>query len=224
MKIKKVLCNILFWITLISPMASFCLAGLIGETDIFEVFGIVRYSWIMLLFIPIPVVTLLIANVLRKHNEKYKKHYIVCFICLPLLIIFGSYRFIFHNIVSYESSVFINLENGMKINLPSNIKIATGKIGSYSLGYAKIQDEKEKNEFEQSIIKDNLWESKMSQSVKEVLPIDIQYKLVQFDYFLLYNSTSNEYNTITHEGDNISFIAYSCEDNRFLFLYDFIVR
>lgn len=57
MKKIKIIANILFWITLVSPMVSFSLASIIGEADIFGVAGIVRYSWVMWFFIPNTFVT-----------------------------------------------------------------------------------------------------------------------------------------------------------------------
>lgn len=49
-KIKQV-GDLLFWMTLISPIFSFALSSIIGEAYIFGVAGIIRYSWIMLFFI-----------------------------------------------------------------------------------------------------------------------------------------------------------------------------
>ena len=99
---KRILGNILFWATLISPIVSFSIASMIGEANIFGVAGIIRYSWVMLLFIPIGILSILIGFKLKNSTQKYKKNFIVSFICLPLLIIFGSYRFIFNSVVSYD--------------------------------------------------------------------------------------------------------------------------
>ena len=44
MKKYKLWGNVLFWLTLISPMVAFALASATGEADIFGVLGIVRYS------------------------------------------------------------------------------------------------------------------------------------------------------------------------------------
>ena len=99
---KRILGNILFWTTLISPMLSFSLVSMIGESNIFGVAGIIRYSWVMLLFIPIGILSILIGFKLKNSTQKYKKNFVVSFICLPLLIIFGSYRFIFNSVVSYD--------------------------------------------------------------------------------------------------------------------------
>lgn len=98
MKKIKIIANILFWITLVSPMVSFSLASIIGEADIFGVAGIVRYSWVMWFFIPIGILSIIVAGKLKQAKLKYKKNYVVAFICLPLLILFGSYRFIFSDI------------------------------------------------------------------------------------------------------------------------------
>ena len=74
MKKEKVLGNILFWMTLISPMISFSLASMIGEAEIFGVAGIIRYSWLMILFIPVGILSILIGLQLKKNKQKYKKN------------------------------------------------------------------------------------------------------------------------------------------------------
>lgn len=73
MKKEISLAKMLFWLTLISPMISFSLACLIGEADIFGITGMIRYSWIMLLLIPIGILSILIGIKLKNNNQKYKK-------------------------------------------------------------------------------------------------------------------------------------------------------
>lgn len=122
MKKEKVLGNILFWMTLISPMISFSLASMIGEAEIFGVAGIIRYSWLMILFIPVGILSILIGLQLKKNKQKYKKNLIVAFISLPLLIIFGSYRFIFNSNISYDINNVLTIEDKIDIELPDEIK------------------------------------------------------------------------------------------------------
>ena len=43
---------VFFIFTLFSPMLSFSLVCLVGETHIFGIAGMIRYSWIMWLFVP----------------------------------------------------------------------------------------------------------------------------------------------------------------------------
>lgn len=53
MKKIRLLGNITFILTLISPIFSFAIASIVGESEIFRATEIVRYSWIMYIFIPI---------------------------------------------------------------------------------------------------------------------------------------------------------------------------
>ena len=77
MRKEKTLGNILFWITLFSPIISFSLASRIGEANIFGVAGIVRYSWLMILFIPIGILSISIGFKLKKDKQK-KFNYCIC--------------------------------------------------------------------------------------------------------------------------------------------------
>ena len=154
---KRVLGNILFWTTLISPMVSFSMASMIGEANIFGVVGIIRYSWVMLLFIPIGILSILIGFKLKNSAQKYKKNFIVSFICLPLLIIFGSYRFIFNSVVSYDVNEVSIIEEKINFEIPRDIKVATNKLDLYDISYLKILNSESKDMFEQEVENNQLW-------------------------------------------------------------------
>ncbi len=221
MKKEKVIANILFWMTLISPMFSFALASIIGEANIFSVAGIIRYSWIMWLFIPIGILSILIGIKLKKSKQKYKKNYIIAFICLPLIIIFGSYRFIFSN-VSYDVNKVNIIENETKLELPEQVKIATIQFDSYNISYLKIVNEESKEKFEYELETNQLWEKQLSSRIKNLLPFDIQYEVETFDYFVFYNITSDEYNIYPFDGEyECIFITFDCELQRLIILDDY---
>lgn len=145
---KRILGNILFWTTLISPIVSFSIASMIGEANIFGVAGIIRYSWVMLLFIPIGILSIVIGFKLKNSTQKYKKNFIVSFICLPLLIIFGSYRFIFNSVVSYDVNEVSIIEEKINFEIPRDIKVATNKLDLYDISYLKILNSESKDMFE----------------------------------------------------------------------------
>ncbi|MDY2889700.1 MAG: hypothetical protein SOU19_09100 [Candidatus Caccosoma sp.] len=219
MKKEKTLGNILFWITLFSPIISFSLASRIGEANIFGVAGIVRYSWLMILFIPIGILSISIGFKLKKAKQKYKKNLIIAFVCIPLLIIFGSYRIIFNNIISYDTNIVLTIKNEAKITLPNEIKVATIKFDLYDISYVKIIDNECKETFEQEIKHNTLWKSKLNLEIKNLLPLDIQYESNTFDYFVFYNITSNEYNTFSLSGQyECIFIAYDSDLQRLIIL------
>ena len=221
MKKIKILCNILFWATLISPIVSFSLAGKIGEVNIFGVAGIIRYSWIMWLFIPIGVLSIIFGLQLKKNNQKYKKNYIIAFICLPLLIIFGSYRFIF-NSVTYNVDEVLIIENKLDVELPKEIKVATIKLDLYDLSYAKIINNESNKRFEQEIDNNILWQNNLSLEIKQFLPLNITYEIESFDAFVFYNATKNEYNKYPlNNQDCCVFIAYDYETQRLIILNNY---
>ena len=219
MKNIKILSNILFWITLISPMAAFALASVVGEVNIFGIVGVVRYSWVMLFFIPLGVLSILIGNKLKENNLSYKKNYIIAFICVPLLIIFGSYRFIFSSSISYDVERITAIEKETNLELPNQIKIATNLFDSYNLSYAKIIDTESKVIFENELETNLLWKRELSPDIKALLPLNIQYESVNFDYFVFYDLTNDTYNTYATDGEyKYIFIAYDYELKRFVIL------
>lgn len=225
MNTKRFLGNMLFWATLISPIVSFSLTCTIGEVDIFGVAGIIRYSWVMLLFIPIGILSIIIGFKLKNDKQKYKKNFIISFICLPLLIIFGSYRFIFYRVVSYDVKEVSIIEEKVNFIIPDEIKAATNKLDLYNITYLKIVDNESKDVFEQEIINNQLWQKELKLEIKSLLPLNIQYESVVFEYFLFYNITCNEYNILPSSGKyECIFIAYDCDLHRLVILSDYKIN
>ena len=224
MKKGRCLGNILFWATLISPLVSFCLASMIGETRIFDAVGIIRYSWVMLLFIPIGILSILFGFKLKNNNQKCKKNFIIAFICLPLLILFGSYRFIFNSIVSYDVNEVSIIEEKIKCEMPDEIKVAKIESDLYDMTYVKIIDNESKEAFEQEIRNNQLWQKTLNRDIKGLLPVGMLYESESFDYFLFYDMTNGEYNTFPQSGHGeIIFIEYDCELQRLIILSDYTI-
>lgn len=224
MKRIKSFANILFWITLFSPLLAFGVASLIGEVDIFGISGTIRYSWIMFLFIPFGILSIIIGVWLKKGKQKYKKNLIIAIVCVPILITFGSYRFIFANVFSYDIKKVGVIEEKMNLDLPNNIKIATAKTNSYDECFLKIVDEEERIDFENMLETNPLWQTELSSKIKSLLPIGIQVEVERFNYFLFYNLTNNEYNVYPSNGEyNCMFIAYNSKKHSFIALDEFIL-
>ena len=203
-------------------MLSFSIAGMIGESNVFGVVGIIRYSWVMLLFIPIGILSILFGFKLKNSKQKYKKNFIISFICLPLLILFGSYRFIFNGVVSYNVNEVSIIEDKINFEIPDDIKVATNKLDLYNISYVKIVDSESKDVFEQEIRSNPLWQDKLTYDIKSLLPLDIQYESEFFDYFIFYNVTNDEYNMFPLSGQyECVFIAYDCDLQRLIILDDY---
>ena len=224
MKKIKDLSEIIFWLTLFSPMYSFALASEIGEIDIFGVAGIVRYSWVMLLFIPVGVLSILIGLKLKNSNQKYKKNFIIAYICLPLLLIFGSYRLIFTNI-TYDVEKISIIEEKVNLDLPEEIKVATMESDLYCTSYVKITSSEDKEVFERELASNELWQLwqyEFNSGIISLLPFDVLSESHGFDYFVFYNITNDEYNKITlNEECEIIFIAYDKDLQKLVILDEY---
>ena len=217
MKCSKIIINILVILTIVSLPLSFSICAIVGEAEIFGVAGIIRYSWIMLLFSPIGFLTLLMGKWLKNTG---KTHKIVAWICIPILLIFGSYKFIFNDISYDVHNVHIAAEK-IDPELPNSIKVASHNHGGYSVSYVKITDDGEAISFAEDIRTNPHWMSELSVVVKSLLPDDIQLEMNNFDYFVLYDPSSGKYNVCptTDESDCI-FIAFDCELQRIIILDD----
>lgn len=203
---------------MISPPISFALICLIGEANIFGVAGMVRYSWVMWLFIPVGIMSVIISIILKNSNQNFKKNLIIVFICLPLLLIFGSFRFIFNN-VSYDVSKIAAIEDKINIEIPHEIKVATNKFDLYDVTYTKITNIDSKKFFEQEIRNSRVWQSELNSKIKSLLPLDIQYETEAFDYFVFCNVTDDKYNQDSINGEcEIIFVAYDCDLQRLIIL------
>ena len=218
MKNNGIFANILFWTTLVSPMIAFAVTSKVGETEIFGIAGIIRYSWTMWLFAPIGILSLLIG---LKQNKK--KNIVIAWICLFLFLIFGSYRFIFTTF-TYDDNKVVEVTQSTNINLPTNIKIASINNPTYTVSHIKIVDEEEKTWFETGLKTNHLWQTQLGSTIKTLLPIEIQYQLTNFDYFMFFNLTTNEYNAYPSDGEyECVFIAYDCQNQHLVVVDNYTI-
>ena len=126
---------------------------------------------------------------------------------------------IFKDVVSYDVNKVSAIEKKVNVELPSKIKIATDKFDEYDESYVKITDNECKKMFEQKVKNNLLWKNKLDFKIKALLPINIQYGCENYDYFLFYNITDDEYNKVRSRGQyECIFIAYDCDLNRLLII------
>ena len=221
MKNNKLISNLLFCLTIASLPIAFSITCIVGEVDIFGIGGIIRYSWIMLLSVPVGLLSLLVGLRLKKEGKYYKKLLIVAGICIPLMVIMGSYRVIFRDI-SFNTSDVHTVEEKINFALPDNIKVAKHDYGGYDISYIKILDKNEADDFVKEISKNACWTSKLSHANKGLLPFEIQAELSLFDYFLFYDLTTGKYNVCPDTDEyRCVFVAYDCELQRIIILDDY---
>ena len=227
MKTTKILGHILFWLSIISLLPAFMVCCAVGEVDFFDILGAVRYSWVMWLFIPIGVCSILIAVILKSKNLGYKKNIISGCISITLLFLFGSYFLLFAHVVTYDEKPIIAVEEKASISLPDDIKIASNAKGEnkFSITYAKLLNESEKASFEAEISVNSKWSDTLDNRFRGEAPDIISYEAYTFDYFVFYNATLGEYNTFPKAAGSYEcvLIAYDKEVGRILIIDEFIL-
>ncbi len=223
------LIKLLFIITILSVPLSFLLVAFLGEIFIFSIYGILSYSWIFLLFIPIPLLSF-ICYVKSKTNQ-YKDKKSIAILSFILLVVFG-FSGIINNDISYDNTIINEINNKTSLNIPNNLKVINCDKKDYIMGYAKILDKETKNSFHDDVYTSNLWLTNID-DLQNDLPHTITLELTSpvdkysFDYFVLYNITTNTFNSLDNENDNpqnIIFIAYSSNVGRIMYFYNYSVK
>lgn len=222
---KKQIADIIFFMCVISVPVSFWISSVVGESNIFGVGGIVRYSWIMWLFIPINIVSYILGLYLKKCGEKYKSNQIVAFICVPILLIFGSYRFLGFD-VNYDTSIISDLEHNIDFDLPNDVKVVNESNTDYYVSRVKILDNEEKELFEKDIDESKKWTTTPNSLLSSSLPYLIETETTEFDYFMFYNNTQKTYNSYPNSNGEFDyiFIAYDLENSRFIILTHYMIK
>lgn len=222
------LIKLLFILTILSVPLSFLLVAFLGEIFIFSIYGILSYSWIFLLFIPIPLLSF-ICYVKSKTNQ-YKDKKSIAILSFILLVVFG-FSGIINNDISYDNTIINEINNKTSLNIPNNLKVINCDKKDYIMGYAKILDKETKNSFHDDVYTSNLWLTNID-DLQNDLPHTITLELTSpvdkysFDYFVLYNITTNTFNSLDNENDNpqnIIFIAYSSNVGRIMYFYNYSV-
>lgn len=87
----RTLSKILFISTLFSIFAALLCVNVVSYAN-----GLyIENMWIMFLFVPIPLASIILGSALKRKGYKYKKNIVAGFIIMLLLCIYGSFTFIF---------------------------------------------------------------------------------------------------------------------------------
>lgn len=220
----KTVGNVLFVLSILSMPISFMLSTTIGEVEIFEIAGIIRYSWVAYFFLPICILCFIVGGRLKRNGERYKKQYVAAIICIPLLLIFGSFRFIFAEFHEYDADELFEVQEKVGIDIPKNVDVVSTREKDYVISYVKITDEKENYEYEELIENNDKWTVTLDSIICNALPFDMSLEMDNFDYFLFYNETKNEYNVYPQGGRNSCvFIAYDVQTSRLIILNEYVI-
>lgn len=185
-------------------------------------FSFSENMWIFFLFTPIPIASLIFGFYLKKKGYKYKKNIVVGIVMTTLLCIYGSFTFIFFNAYSHSEEPILKIEEMLSIDIPEHSQINTkdwtkgtqtsprGYIFSTSDIYFKKDAVKE---FEEKLPSDSKWLNTIPNDIIGITSYLCDFQ--EYDYFILYNTQTKEFNQLPSESGKYRFIniMYSTDSN-----------
>ncbi len=215
----KVLSIILFVASLLSIFVALVLVGIVSNAN--KLF--VENMWLFFLFAPIPIASLVLGFMLKAKGYKYKKNTIAGIIMAALLCIYGSFSFIFANVYDHGDEPIDRAEQIIGIDIPEHKQISTQDwtkgTQSVSRGYiyftSDIYFESLTVEvFEKQLKNDDKWLSSVPNDLIGITSPMSDYGF--YDYVLVYNVDTSEYNTLPNDSGKYRFIniLYRLEDNQ----------
>ncbi len=179
--------------------------------------------WILFLFTPIPIASLVFGCVSNKTGYNLKKNIVVGIVMTALLCIYGSFSFIFADVYDHSDEPIIEIEQTIDIDIPEHSQINTQDwtkgTQPVSRGYVYYTSDiyfesNSVDAFEKQLENDDRWLSSVPNDLIGVTsPLGDS---TMHDYLLIYNIDTDEFNSLPDDNGIYRFIniLYSTEDNQ----------
>lgn len=221
----RTLSIILFVASILSWWGALVTVGFVSEIN--HLF--VENMWILFLFSPIPLSSVVLGFVLKSKGYKYLKNLIIGIIMLTLLCVYGSFTYIFADTYDHSDKQIVKVEQILRIDIPDHKQIITqdhtsqkplnsGEILYYSSDVYFEEDVA--SIFEKQLSTDEKW---LYSVPNELIGITSSLGSDSYDYELIYNADTYEFNALPDQSDTYHFlnILYNEEYNHMLIIeYD----
>ena len=188
--------------------------------------------WIFYLFLPIPIGSLIFGFVSKKKGYSFVKNIIIGFIMSAILLIFGSFSFIFSNTYSHDDGPILRAEETLNIDIPEhkNINTMNWTTGTQTVSRGYIYstsniyfDDDAVEEFENNLSSDAKWLSSIPNNLIGITSSYIDGH--PGNYFIIYNKDTSEFNQLPSESGTYEFIniVYNTESN-YMTLVDYRIE
>lgn len=170
-------------------------------------------TWLCFLFTPFSIASIVFGFFLKSKNYKYRKNIIAGIIITLILCIYGSFTFIFSDVYDHSDKPVIRVEQLVGIDVPEykqiNTQDWTKGEQDVSRGYINYTsdiyfDNALAKGFEKSLKTDNRWITSIPNNLIGITSPFSDYKM--YDYALIYNIETGEYNTLPKVDGTYSFI------------------
>ncbi len=169
--------------------------------------------WIFFCLTPVPVASAIFGIIMNKKGYKFKKNIIMGIIITAVLCIYGSFSFVFNDFVDHSDEMIVRTESILKIDIPEHKQIVTQdwrsvmqttNRGTILITSDVFFEDSAVEVFEKELSENNKWLKTISNNM---LGITSSYaQSMAFDYTLIYNIDTEEYNTLPSDSGMYSFI------------------
>ena len=188
-------------------------------STLYPKFTFAEYTWIFLLFLPIPITSIVIGFLFRARGFRCKKNLIAGFIVAAFLTLYGSVFFLYSGDYAHDTAPLLRVEALLETDLPEPYSVTTW--GQTEATEKSPRDYTSKITFgteeEKQLLallgKDERWLTKLPTSLVGLL--NSIYTASAADYILLYNTDTGEFNQLPDADGVYSFlcITYRSDNN-----------
>ena len=170
----------------------------------------VEHMWIFFLFIPIPLASVVLGFVYIRKGYKCLKNIIAGVIMVFLLCVFGSFTALFADKFGHDMSYLNNISSVVGFDFPDDGYIVIEydyMEEGYSQAMVKISDE-DSAALLTKLAKHPNWKQDISFMPANAMDPFTLAMTSDYDYFAVYNLTTNSYNTFP---GRLIFMAFDVE-------------
>lgn len=210
MKIKRIITFALFILSILSFETAIITIFLVGDYSIFKGSLYSLYSWIYLLFLPIPISSIIISKHLKKKNKPYKMNFISGIISSIILVSAFLTSFIQKIFVTYDRRQIDYMEEKLSISFPTKMTICNQMEYDYIYTISKINNKDKYTFFENEMINNEKWKKNFNRQYNYFITREFLDDINNFDYFIIYNIDLDLYYDFPPDGSyNYIFIKYN---------------
>ncbi len=202
--LTKTLMILLFVATLCCLWGALWSVSLINEINPQHGFNFTKNTWVFWCWLPIPIASIILGFIYNSKGLKCTKNIVAGFIIGFLLLVYGAFSLFptfsedYSKINDYKQYIDASIPNNGELEIQNWETYFDDDKTEYSIINA-YYDKEDVSKLENSIEKSNNWvlSTKFKSELKILLPS--QFRSSDNVYYLIYNKTTNEYNTIPNE-------------------------
>lgn len=205
---------------------SFVGAGLIallaGKPYLFGSAGVMRYLWVELCFLPLPIVTVVIGIFLRNDKHRFGVLLTCGVIAALLLLVMGTWGFRLDKDTFTRTNLTM-VENKTGLTFPANTQVACNGTDSYREINAFVP-QSDQASFAMDVGTDPRWVTQLPENTQKAMPNLLYLLQQQYTHFSCYNQTTRQFNGECAVGDECVFLCYNVNSGTLYVVYDYTVQ